>query len=60
MILSVIFWGWLLGIAGMVFSVPLTLLVLILIQCNDELAWVNGLLGVDRILADGKKGPDPE
>jgi len=57
-ILSVIFWGWLLGIAGMVFSVPLTLMVLILIQCSDELAWVNVLLGVDRIFGDGKKGPD--
>ena len=48
-ILSVIFWGWLLGIAGMVFAVPLTLMVLIAIQYSDDLAWVNTLLGVDRI-----------
>lgn len=48
-IISVIFWGWLFGIAGMVFAVPITLMVLILIQCSDELSWVNVLLGVDRL-----------
>ncbi len=53
-ILSVIFWGWLLGIAGMVFAVPLSLLVLILFQCSDELTWVNVLLGADRIFGAGK------
>ncbi|MDD1715497.1 MAG: AI-2E family transporter [Methanolinea sp.] len=59
-ILSVIFWGWLLGIAGMVFAVPLTLMVLILIQCSDDLAWVNVLLGVDRIFGDGEKKAEQE
>lgn len=59
-ILSVIFWGWLLGIAGMVFAVPLTLMVLILIQCSDELTWVNVLLGADRIFGAGKEKPDQE
>lgn len=51
-ILSVIFWGWLLGIAGMVFAVPLTLLVLILIQFSDDLTWVNTLLGVDHLFGE--------
>ncbi|HQK55811.1 MAG TPA: AI-2E family transporter [Methanolinea sp.] len=51
-ILSVIFWGWLLGIAGMVFAVPLTLMVLIAIQFSEDLAWVNVLLGVDRIFGE--------
>lgn len=51
-ILSVIFWGWLLGIAGMVFAVPLTLLALILIQFSDECAWVNTLLGVDHLFGE--------
>ncbi|OPX69065.1 MAG: pheromone autoinducer 2 transporter [Methanoregulaceae archaeon PtaB.Bin056] len=55
-ILSVIFWGWLLGIAGMVFAVPLTLMVLIGIQYSDDLAWVNTLLGVDRIFGCEEKG----
>lgn len=57
-ILSVIFWGWLLGIAGMVFAVPLTLMILILIQCSGDLAWVNVLLGVDRIFGEEKEGKD--
>lgn len=51
-IISVIFWGWLLGIAGMVFAVPLTLLVLILVQCSDDLEWVNVLLGVDHLFGE--------
>ena len=51
-ILSVIFWGWLLGIAGMVFAVPLTLLVLILIRCMDDLEWVNTLIGVDHLFGE--------
>jgi predicted PurR-regulated permease PerM len=57
-ILSVIFWGWLLGLAGMIFAVPITLMVLIIIQCSDELRWVNMLLGVDRLFEEGteKKG----
>ena len=59
-ILSVIFWGWLLGIAGMVFAVPLTLMVLILFQCSDELTWVNVLLGAERIFGSGKEKPDKE
>jgi len=59
-ILSVIFWGWLLGLAGMVFAVPLTLLVLILFQCADDLTWVNDLLGANRIFGSGKEKPDEE
>jgi predicted PurR-regulated permease PerM len=59
-ILSVIFWGWVLGIAGMVFAVPITLLVLILVQCSDELKWVNVLLGVDRLFREeSEKESDP-
>jgi predicted PurR-regulated permease PerM len=56
-ILSVIIWGWILGIAGMVFAVPITLGILILFQCSDELAWVNTLLGVDQLFVED---PDKE
>ncbi|MDT8357463.1 MAG: AI-2E family transporter [Methanomicrobiaceae archaeon] len=58
-ILSLIFWGWLLGIAGMVFCIPLTLIVLIFIQASDELSWINVLLGVDHIFDNEKKNPGP-
>jgi predicted PurR-regulated permease PerM len=51
-ILSVIFWGWLLGLTGMLFSVPITLMALILIQSSDELRWVNVLLGVSHLFED--------
>ena len=48
-ILSVIFWGWLLGFAGMLFSVPFTLLVATLFEFSDELCWINQLLGLDHL-----------
>lgn len=54
-IVSVIFWGWLLGIAGMVFAVPITLLVLTALEYSEEFSWVNRLLGVDRMLRGEKK-----
>ena len=63
-ILSVIFWGWLLGLPGMLFSVPITLMALILIQGSDELRWVNVLLGVSHLFEEGgnqkTKNPDKE
>jgi len=59
-ILSVIFWGWLLGIAGMLFAVPITLMALIIIQCVDDLRWLNELLGVSQLFDDGNKKPDTE
>ena len=54
-IFSVIFWGWLLGLAGMLFSVPFTLMVVTLFSFSDELAWVNSLLGLD-VLFEEKEG----
>ena len=58
-ILSVIFWGWVLGIAGMVFAVPLTLIVLTIVQSSDDWAWMNTLLGVDHIFT-GERTPPVE
>jgi len=49
-ILSVIFWGWLLGVPGMFFAVPITLLVLMAFQCNNDLRAINTLLGVEHIV----------
>jgi len=62
-ILSVIFWGWLLGIAGMFFSVPITLLAMIVFQCSDDLRGINALLGADSLFSDDpveKNPPAPE
>lgn len=48
-ILSVIFWGWLLGLVGMLFSVPFTLLLLLVFEISDELRWINRALGVHHL-----------
>ncbi len=55
-VLAVIIFGWLLGVVGMLFAVPLLLLVLILLQASDETRWINVLLGVDRLFepVDGR------
>ncbi|WP_332449433.1 AI-2E family transporter [Methanoculleus sp.] len=55
-ILSVIFWGWALGVAGMIFAVPLTLIVLMLLQASEDWAWVNTLLGVDHLFTGVSPG----
>ncbi|MFZ0006079.1 MAG: AI-2E family transporter, partial [Methanoregula sp.] len=51
-ILSVIFWGWLLGFAGMLFSVPFTLMVATLFEFSDELSWINVLLRLDHLFRE--------
>ncbi|MGA2105913.1 AI-2E family transporter [Methanoregula sp.] len=57
-ILSVIFWGWLLGFAGMLFSIPFTLMVATLFEFSDELSWINVLLGLERLFEDSTVQPD--
>ncbi len=56
-ILSVIFWGWALGVAGMIFAIPLTLIVLMLIQASEDWAWVNTILGVDHLFTGEQTPP---
>ena len=53
-VISVIFWGWLLGLVGMLFSVPFTLLVLLLFQVVEEFRWINAALGVNHLFEDKK------
>ncbi|MDO9326726.1 MAG: AI-2E family transporter [Methanoregula sp.] len=50
-LISVIFWGWLLGLVGMLFAVPFTLLFLLLLQMSEELRWINVALGVDHLFS---------
>lgn len=56
-VLSVIFWGWILGVAGMIFAVPLTLIVLMIVQSSEDWAWVNTILGVDHLFAGEQASP---
>lgn len=43
--LSLVFWGWVWGPAGMLLSVPLTMVVKILLEHSDDMRWVAVLLG---------------
>lgn len=54
-IISVIFWGWLLGLVGMLFSIPFTLVLLLVFQIVKELRWINVIFGVDHLFEDHKK-----
>jgi AI-2 transport protein TqsA len=53
-IISVIFWGWLLGLVGMLFAIPFTLLLLLLFEMVEELRWINVALGVKHLFEERK------
>jgi len=46
--LSLIFWGWLLGIVGMLLSIPLTIMLKIILDNNHNTRWISILLGTDQ------------
>jgi AI-2 transport protein TqsA len=48
-LVSVIFWGWLLGLVGMLFAIPFTLIGMLVFQLSDELRWINVAMGVDHL-----------
>ena len=43
--LSLLFWGWLLGIVGMLLSIPLTIMAKIAFDANENSKWISVLLG---------------
>jgi predicted PurR-regulated permease PerM len=51
-ILSVIVWGWILGLVGMFFAIPLTLMLLLVFESCIELRWINAMMGVGHLFED--------
>lgn len=49
--LSLVFWGWVLGPVGMLLSVPLTMIVKIALESDDNTRWLGIMLG---------SGPPPD
>jgi len=47
--LSLIFWGWLLGMVGMLLSIPLTIMVKIILDANRNTKWIAVLLGTGEL-----------
>jgi AI-2 transport protein TqsA len=43
-ILSVLFWGWVLGAMGMLLAVPLTMTVKIALESSDDTRWIAVLM----------------
>jgi predicted PurR-regulated permease PerM len=51
---SLVFWGWVLGPVGMLLSVPLTMVVKIFLQNNDDLRWLAVLLDKSPAVTDSE------
>ncbi len=63
--LSLVFWGWMWGTIGMLLSVPLTMMIKILLENTEDLAWVAVLLDSGksleaRLKPDGARTGEPE
>jgi len=58
-ILSVIIWGWLLGLVGMLFAIPFTLMLLLTFELNEDLRWINVTLGISHLFEERLEPGEP-
>ena len=47
---SLVLWGWVLGPVGMLLSIPLTIMLKIALESQDETRWIGIMLGADKRL----------
>jgi len=59
-LVSVFFWGWLLGPLGTLIAVPITLLIRVLLSNFTEARWLVDVLGGDATSIGSDDPPDPE
>jgi len=58
--LSLLGWGWVLGLAGMFLAVPLTMALKIVLESSEESRWIAVLMGPAREAAGAAADTDPE
>lgn len=58
--LSLVFWGWVLGLVGMLLAVPLTMTLKIALDSNEETRWISVLLGPESQAAALSRPPRKE
>ena len=58
--LSLVFWGWALGLVGMFLSVPLTMMIKIALDSRPDTHWIAVLLGPEGAAADEAAARAPE
>jgi predicted PurR-regulated permease PerM len=54
-VVTMVFWGWVLGPVGMLLSVPLTMIAKIALEASNDTQWIGAMMGSDDAEAPAKK-----